>query len=84
MRGRENQDMALPKLSSDEKELVLLRDELYGGSWDAMLDDLNSRLEGKPYVFKLARRIEEDITLIGKLRKIEDKEGVNLAELISE
>ena len=72
--------MALPKLSSVERDLVMLRDELYGGSWDAMLSDLKSRLEGKPYVFKLARRIEEDVRLIEELREIEKKEGVNLAE----
>ncbi|MFH1551073.1 MAG: hypothetical protein ABIH04_11000 [Planctomycetota bacterium] len=72
--------MALPKLSSVERDLVMLRDELYGGSWDAMLSDLKSRLEGKPYVFKLARRIEEDVRLIEELREIEKNEGVNLAE----
>ena len=72
--------MALPKLSSVERDLVMLRDELYGGSWDAMLSDLKSRLEGKPYVFKLARRIEEDVRLMEELREIEKNEGVNLAE----
>ena len=72
--------MALPELSSVERDLVMLRDELYGGSWDAMLSDLKSRLEGKPYVFKLARRIEEDVRLIEELREIEKNEGVNLAE----
>ncbi|MBV8878465.1 MAG: hypothetical protein JO332_00740, partial [Planctomycetaceae bacterium] len=40
-------------LSPDEKTLVTLRDELYGGSWDQMLGDLRDRLKGKPYIFKL-------------------------------
>jgi hypothetical protein len=68
------------KLSAAEKDLVLLRDELYGGSWDAMLSDLRNRLEGRPYVFKLARRIEEDIRLIEKLGKMEKEQGINLAD----
>ena len=76
--------MVARKLTPDEKGLVLLRNELYDGSWQAMLDDLQSRLEGKPYVFKLARRIEEDIKLIEKLRKIEEDEGVNLTEMLDD
>jgi len=74
------QAMVLYNLSSEEKDLILLRDELYGGSWQAMADDLQGRLDGKPYIFKLVRRIEEDILLIEKLQKIEKEEGINLAE----
>ena len=76
--------MTARKLTPDERGLVLLRNELYDGSWRAMLDDLQSRLEGKPYVFKLARRIEEDIKLIEKLQKIEQDEGVNLTDMLDD
>ena len=72
------------ELTPDEKGLVLLRNELYDGSWQAMLEDLQGRLEGKPYVFKLARRIEEDIKLIAKLQKTEKDEGVNLTEMLGD
>ncbi len=76
--------MAPRKLTPDEKGLVLLRNELYDGSWQAMLEDLHSRLEGKPYVFKLARRIEEDIKLIEKLQKIEEDGSVNFTEMLGD
>lgn len=74
--------MKKPDLSPEEKILVIIRDELYDGSWDDMLDDLKARLDTRPYVLKLASRIEDDIERIRRLRAIEDKEGVNLAEYI--
>ena len=43
-------------LTADERMLIALRDELYGGSWDQMLKDLQERLKGRPYIFKLADR----------------------------
>jgi hypothetical protein len=47
-----------------------------------MLNDLESRLQAKPYVFKLATRIEDDIVRIRKLREFEQKNGVNLKDLV--
>jgi hypothetical protein len=67
-------------LRQEEKMLLILRDELYGGSWDRMQKDLKDRLEGKPYIFKLVHRIEEDLVRIEVLRGYEDKHGVNLAD----
>jgi len=58
-------------LSREELMLISLRDELYQGSWDCMVRDLKSRLEGKKYIFKLANRIEDDLARIEKLRAIE-------------
>jgi len=69
-------------LSPDEKTLVTLRDELYGGSWDQMLGDLRDRLKGKPYIFKLDNRIQDDITRIENLSDHEKKHNINLAEFI--
>jgi len=69
-------------LSEDEKTLILLRDELYEGSWEEMLKDLKNRLEGKPYVFKLATRIEDDIKRIEKLERFERENGINLGEFL--
>lgn len=71
-------------LSPEEKMLVTLRDELYFGSWEKMLQDLKDRLKGRPYIFKLVNRIEEDIERIDKLQRYELKHSVNLAELLKE
>ena len=67
-------------LSADEQMLVSLRDELYDGSWDKMLGDLRDRLTGKPYIFKLVNRIQDDISRIEKISTYESKHKVNLAD----
>lgn len=69
-------------LTPDEKTLVTLRDELYNGSWDMMLGDLRDRLKGKPYIFKLVNRIQDDIARIEKLGEYEKKHKINLAEFL--
>jgi len=69
-------------LSEEEIMLVRLRDELYDGRWDAMLADLNDRLQGKPYVFKLAHRIQDDVERIERLNRFERQYNVNLAKFI--
>ena len=60
--------------------LVVLKRELYEGSWDDMEADLRARLEGRPYIFKLASRITEDLERIARLRAFEAEHGVDLAE----
>jgi len=69
-------------LTPDERTLVTLRDELYGGSWEQMLGDLRDRLKGKPYIFKLVNRIQDDIARIEKLSDYEKKHKINLAEYL--
>ena len=69
-------------LSPDERTLVTLRDELYGGSWEQMLGDLRDRLKGKPYIFKLVNRIQDDIARIEKLSEYEKKHKINLADYL--
>jgi hypothetical protein len=69
-------------LSSEERMLIALRDELYVGSWERMLQDLRDRLQGRPYIFKLVNRIEEDLTRIERLQAFELKHRVNLADLV--
>ena len=69
-------------LSPDERMLVTLRDDLYGGSWDQMMKDLKDRLNNKPYIFKLVNRIQDDIARIGKLGDYEKKHRVNLADYL--
>ena len=59
-------------LDPEEIMLLTLRDELYDGRWDDMVADLATRLDGTPYVFKLAGRIEADLERIERLKE-EDK-----------
>ncbi|OHB75247.1 MAG: hypothetical protein A2Z34_07775 [Planctomycetes bacterium RBG_16_59_8] len=70
------------QLTADEKMLVTLRDELYNGSWTTMVADLKDRLKGKPYIFKLVNRIQDDLRRIEKLREYERKHKINLADFL--
>ena len=67
-------------LSDEQRMLVILKAQLYGGSWEPMLDDLRNRLEGKPYIFKLANRIKDDIERIGRMQEFEQEHHIDLAE----
>ena len=67
-------------LSEEAKMLLVLRDELYMGSWDKMVEDLKNRLKGRPYIFKLVNRIEEDLERIETLRSYEGKHKINLRD----
>jgi hypothetical protein len=69
-------------LSDEHRMLVILKAQLYGGSWEPMLDDLQNRLEGKPYIFKLANRIKDDIERIEQMRTFEQEHNVDLAEYV--
>lgn len=66
------------RLTPVEKQLLLLRDELYNGSWSEMETDLRNRLDKKPYIFRLMNRIEEDLARIDTIRRYEIAQGVNL------
>ena len=69
-------------LGEEEIMLLRLRDELYDGRWDALVADLNDRLQGKPYVFQLAHRIQDDIERIERLSRFERQHKVNLASYV--
>ena len=47
-----------------------------------MLADLNDRLHGRPYIFRLASRIQDDMARVQRLSRFERRKGVNLAKLI--
>ena len=70
------------ELSTEDKMLVVLKTQLYGGKWQPMYDDLKNRLQGKPYIFKLANRINDDIERIELMRKFEDQYKIDLAEYV--
>ena len=67
-------------LGDEHRMLVILKAQLYGGSWEPMLDDLQNRLAGKPYIFKLVNRIRDDIERIERMREFEQEHNVDLAE----
>ena len=68
--------------SDEEGNVLTLRDELYGGSWDQMRGDLKDRLGNKPYIFKLVNRIQDDLKRIDKLSDYEQKNKVNLSDFL--
>jgi hypothetical protein len=69
-------------LREEHKMLVALKTHLYGGSWEPMIDDLRNRLAGKPYIFKLANRIQDDIERIEEMRRFEAEHRVDLANCV--
>lgn len=69
-------------LSNEHRMLVLLKAQLYGGTWELMLDDLQNRLAGKPYIFKLANRIKDDMERIEQMQTFEKEHNVDLADYI--
>lgn len=69
-------------LSEEHRMLVILKSQLYGGAWEPMLDDLRNRLAGKPYIFKLASRIKDDIQRIERMQAFESEHNVDLADYV--
>ena len=78
----ETTDAFVMQLAEEDRMLILLQRELYEGSWDAMLADLRNRLEGRPYIFKLANRIHDDIERIGKLQAFEKEHDIHLTDYV--
>ncbi len=69
-------------LSDEQRMLVVLKSQLYGGSWEPMLDDLRNRLTGQPYIFKLANRINDDIERIERMQAFEAEHNIDLADYV--
>ena len=69
-------------LTNQERMLVVLNRELYEGSWDEMLADLKARMEGRPYIFKLAQRIADDLERIEHLKSFERENDVDLGDFV--
>lgn len=70
------------RLSNEHRMLVVLKAQLYDGAWEAMLDDLKNRLVGKPYIFKLVNRINDDIARIEEMQKFEQEHNIDLADYV--
>lgn len=65
-------------LTREERLLIELRDVIYEGSWQALKDDLIARRERKPFVIKLATRIDDDLARIVKLVSYEQENSIDL------
>ena len=70
-------------LSNEHRMLVILKAQLYDGTWEPMLDDLRNRLAGKPYIFKLVNRINDDIERIEQMQKFEAEHNIDLADYVT-
>jgi hypothetical protein len=69
-------------LSEESRMLVALKAQLYAGSWEPMRDDLRNRLDGKPYIFKLVNRIQDDIERIEQMMEFEAEHNIDLTEYV--
>ena len=74
----------LQRLSKQEKTLLIIREELYEGSWTEMTTDLVARLEKGPHVFELSETIEADIARIQKLTEYELQHDIDLGEYLED
>jgi hypothetical protein len=72
----------LERLTREERLLIVLKRELYEGRWQDMIADLTARLEGRPYIFKLVNRIEEDLQRIARLQEFERLHQVDLGDCV--
>lgn len=74
-------EVFLQRLESYERVLLDLKDQLYEGSWQRILDDLKARLDNKPYIYKLSQTISRDLAAIERMKAYEMRHNVNLSQL---
>jgi len=70
------------ELTEQEKVLIVCNDQLYGGRWDLLRNDLQNRLDGQPYVLKLGTRIKDDLERVQKLEAIEKEFQIKLSDFV--
>lgn len=71
-------------LTKVDIQVLTLKEELFKGSWERMYSDLKNRLESRPYIPKLQKRIEEDLARILKFQRYELANNVNIYSLYQE
>ncbi len=72
----------MDRMTAEQRMLLVLKRELYDGAWQPMIADLENRLAGRPYVLKLANRIEDDLKRIEQMQQMEEHYEVDLAAYI--
>ena len=85
-RAAESVDEFVSGLEEHEKVLVQIKEDLYAGSWERLEGDLQARLEGRPYLFKVktGRVLQRDLEAIRRMREFEKKAGCDLAKALKE
>ncbi|MHC4873920.1 MAG: hypothetical protein ACYTFY_18890 [Planctomycetota bacterium] len=71
----------MQSLTPEEEMLIRIRDELYEASWDNMKRDLENRLQGRAFIFKLVSRIEHDLQAVELLEKFEKLNDIDLGSI---
>lgn len=74
-------EIFLQRLEPYERVLMDLKDQLYEGSWERILEDLKARLDNKPYIYKLSQTISRDVAAIERMKAYEMRQKVNLSTL---
>lgn len=72
------------RLPDKDKTLLILRDQLYEGSWQEMVMDLDGRLNNGFQVFELTELIEADLARIEVLADYENKHDINLGDFLED
>jgi hypothetical protein len=74
-------DPALPPrevlgaLDAPVRRLVAVVKTLYAGSWDDCAEDIRRRRAGKPYLFKLALGLDDELDWLHRLQAYEAARG---------
>ncbi len=58
-------------LTPQEKHLLIIRDFLYEGDWNEVIEDLKARKSGQPGIFRWESPIQKDLQSIQKMREYE-------------
>jgi hypothetical protein len=72
----------IDRMSVEQRLLLVLKRELYDGDWAPMVMDLTHRLEGRPYVLRLANRVSDDLQRIEQMRQMEAHYEVDLSAYV--
>ncbi len=72
----------MDRLTAEQALLLVLKRDLYSGHWRPMVLDLENRLNGRPYILKLANRIEDDLQRIAQMRELEEHYEVDLSSYL--
>jgi hypothetical protein len=65
----------LASLDEPVRQLVAVVKTLYAGSWDDCAEDIRRRRAGKPYLFKLALGLDDELDWLHRLQTYEAARG---------
>jgi len=82
-RAEESLRREIERLSEQDIVLIMCTYELYDGDWGLLRQDLIDRLEGRAFVVKLGKRIEDDLQRADRLQAIEQQFGIKLVDFVS-